>query len=151
MMVQLSICRNQVRDEGNCGEVTNRGEEPSFDSMRGTVPTGIDRIGVKREASLGEARGVRMTLTNFVEPPGADPHARWCGEGGQKWPPLPDLFGVFRFASTVRIVVVSLDHRVAIRWRYKFDGVAIKVLDDRPPSPFGVSRLCYDFRINLAQ
>ena len=20
----------------------------------------------------------------------ADPHARWCGEAGQQWPPLPD-------------------------------------------------------------
>jgi hypothetical protein len=67
------------------------GEEPSFDSVRGTVPSGIDRIGVKREASPGEVRVVRMTLTNFVEPPGADPPARWCGEGGQRWPPLPDL------------------------------------------------------------
>ncbi len=29
-------------------------------------------------------------LLRFVEPPSADPHARWCGEGGQRWPPLPD-------------------------------------------------------------
>jgi hypothetical protein len=27
----------------------------------------------------------------FVEPPDADPHVRWCGEGGQQWPPLPDF------------------------------------------------------------
>ena len=75
------------------------GEEPSFDSVRGTVPTGIDRIGVKREASPGEVRVVRMTLTTFVEPPGAAPHARWCGEGGQQWPPLPDLFHEHRAYS----------------------------------------------------
>lgn len=30
-------------------------------------------------------------LTTRVEPPGADPLAWWCGEGGQRWPPLPDL------------------------------------------------------------
>ena len=60
-------------------------------AFRRNVPTGIDRIGVERAASPGDARAVRATLNNFAEPPGADPHARWCGEGGQRWPPLPDF------------------------------------------------------------
>jgi hypothetical protein len=28
-------------------------------------------------------------LLRFVEPPGADPHARWCGEGGRNERPRP--------------------------------------------------------------
>ena len=39
-------------------------------------------------------------IQSRVEPPGADPHARWCGEGGQRWSPLPDLCGaLFNFVS----------------------------------------------------
>ena len=37
MMVQLSFCGNQVRDEGNCGEVTNRGEEACEDVRKRRV------------------------------------------------------------------------------------------------------------------
>ena len=34
-------------------------------------------------------------LKSFVEPPSAEPHARWCGEGGQQWPSLPDFASTF--------------------------------------------------------
>ncbi len=34
------------------------------------------------------------TLPRFEEPPDADPHVRWCGEGRQQWRPLPDLCGI---------------------------------------------------------
>ncbi len=27
--------------------------------------------------------------SQFCEPPGADPHARWCGEGELETPPYP--------------------------------------------------------------
>ena len=37
VMVQLSIFRNQVRDEGNCGEVTSRGEEACEDVRKRRV------------------------------------------------------------------------------------------------------------------
>jgi len=37
VMVQLSFCGNQVRDEGNCGEVTNRGEEACEDVRKRRV------------------------------------------------------------------------------------------------------------------
>ena len=31
-------------------------------------------------------------VVNSTEPPGADPHARWCGRGGRETaPPYPDL------------------------------------------------------------
>ena len=34
-----------------------------------------------------------VTVLRFAEPPAAEPHIRWCGEGCQRWRPLPD-FGV---------------------------------------------------------
>lgn len=37
VMVQLSIYGNQVRDEGNCGEVTSRGEEACEDVRKRRV------------------------------------------------------------------------------------------------------------------
>lgn len=37
VMVQPSIFRNQVRDEGNCGEATNRGEEACEDVRKRRV------------------------------------------------------------------------------------------------------------------
>jgi hypothetical protein len=37
VMVQLSIYGNQVRDEGNCGEVTNRGKEACEDVRKRRV------------------------------------------------------------------------------------------------------------------
>jgi len=37
VMVLLSIFGNQVRDEGNCGEVTNRGEEACEDVRKRRV------------------------------------------------------------------------------------------------------------------
>ena len=33
----------------------------------------------------------RYRLRTFVEPPDADPHVRWCGEGHPQGWPLPDL------------------------------------------------------------
>ncbi len=29
-------------------------------------------------------------MLHFIEPPDADPHVRWCGEGHRKRWPLPD-------------------------------------------------------------
>jgi hypothetical protein len=51
-----------------------------------TAPASKEKPAPRRRGLISSPRH----LTNFVEPPGADPHARWCGEGGQKWPPLPD-------------------------------------------------------------
>ncbi len=33
----------------------------------------------------------RQSLHSFIEPPYADPHKRWCGEGARQRASLPDL------------------------------------------------------------
>jgi hypothetical protein len=42
----------------------------------------------------------RLRLGSFWEPPSADPHARWCGEGERKTPPYP--FGRYSFRFRVQ-------------------------------------------------
>ena len=34
------------------------------------------------------------SLLLFAEPPSADPHARWCGEGARQRAPLPDACSI---------------------------------------------------------
>jgi hypothetical protein len=41
----------------------------------------------------------RTNLLIFVEPPSADPHARWCGEGARQRAGLPDFVRTLTFSS----------------------------------------------------
>ena len=52
--------------------------------------------------NLLSRRYSRSGLKSFVEPPYADPHVRWCGEGGQRWLPLPDFVRILRCDVFVR-------------------------------------------------
>ena len=50
---------------------------------------------------------VCLRVDLFWEPPGADPHAGWCGGWGAKTPRLPD--SIFPFWDTETILVPTLD------------------------------------------
>jgi hypothetical protein len=70
------------------------GEESSFDSMRGKRFDAMSRPGSTGSASneqpaLGDARAVRATLNNFVEPPGADPVPGGVGRAVRNGRPYP--------------------------------------------------------------
>jgi hypothetical protein len=41
----------------------------------------------------------RTNLLIFVEPPSADPHARWCGEGARQRASLPDFWHCLSFVG----------------------------------------------------
>jgi hypothetical protein len=60
----------------------------------------------------------------FVEPPGAVPHARWCGEGGQKWPSLPD--------SVAFLLNRNWQTKTAICLRFKLDDISHRIQVDVP-------------------
>ncbi len=55
----------------------------------------------------------RTNLLIFVEPPSADPHARWCGEGARQRASLPDLAIILAalvlsmYCKTVRAVLIG--------------------------------------------
>ena len=66
-----------------------------------------------------QAKGVLSLKTLWAELaqlPYADPHVRWCGESGQKWPLLPDF---------VRYYELIVDYRKD--WTY--GSVAFSVSD----------------------
>jgi len=58
--------------------------------------------------SLESEDPLGRNLLNFVEPPSADPHARWCGEGARQRASLPDF--VFSFGLR-NLKYASADHR----------------------------------------
>ena len=60
-MVQLSIFRNQVRDEGNCGEVTSRGEEACEDVRKRRVCGIATRTSSRQSCEAGRGDGNRFT------------------------------------------------------------------------------------------
>jgi hypothetical protein len=45
--------------------------------------------GLRRPENCGSRFTIRPRPDDFREPPGADPHARWCGEGRLKTVPYP--------------------------------------------------------------
>ena len=55
---------------------------------------------VSRKSLWAELAPPGRNLLRFAEPPDADPHVRWCGEGGPQGSPLPD-FGHLRLHSDV--------------------------------------------------
>ena len=71
----------------------NKGELPT-PAERGHCS---DRSQPIRRASISQPwaclrKGTQeRSLLLFAEPPSADPHARWCGEGARQRAPLPDL------------------------------------------------------------
>ena len=69
----------------------------------------------------------------FVEPPGADRHARWCAEGRQQCRLLPD----FGFAETSRSTGHTLRELVG---GVKLNSSKIRAMDEsKNPDPFDLS------------
>ena len=105
----------QVKDGHSL--VSNRGGWSAMvcSADRCSTPTGVDRFGGLCPASLEDVADQRLpppwaTQTQSLWTPA--PHRRprkftstkstaprWCGEGGQQWPPLPDLFAVLDCAE----------------------------------------------------
>ena len=46
-------------------------------------------------SGLAQLFGTISTSSYLTEPPGADPHARWCGRGAVSRPPIPIVVKVF--------------------------------------------------------
>jgi hypothetical protein len=57
--------------------------------------------GLLAASGLTEFLGTISTSSYLAEPPGADPHARWCGRGDGKPPPYPD-FGIIVIENRAR-------------------------------------------------
>jgi len=71
--------------------------------MAKTIASGVGMTNKwLQEQGLVSLKSLWASLASRVEPPGADPHARWCGEGGQRWPPLPDVRAGLRGKSGKR-------------------------------------------------
>ena len=51
-----------------------------------TDPARVDQPAFR----LSQRETQEQSVLRFTEPPDAVPHVRWCGEGGQRWPSLPD-------------------------------------------------------------
>gem|GEM_PF-5171261 len=98
---------DKILNGGNCGEVTNHGEEAREFAVKLALKLlqpeltvaatiiqpilGASCFGTPcfpREATLERACSSNWNRTVF-QSNCADPHVRWSGEGGQQWPPLP--------------------------------------------------------------
>ena len=69
-------------------------------------------MSVARDRCWFDRKGKWFTATthvvNSTEPPGADPHARWCGRGAVARPPYPDLL-VLDFLNAAKILFMVLE------------------------------------------
>jgi hypothetical protein len=76
-------------------------------------PTGGAIAGVVDEPSLARFGAATRSGTCLIlhEPPGADPHAGWCGEGGLKARPYPIRSHVASICACVlRYCALDLGH-----------------------------------------
>lgn len=68
MMVQLSISENQVRDEGNCGEVTSRGEEACEDVRKRRVCVFATRTSSRQSCEATNRNRIQGRCGQVSEP-----------------------------------------------------------------------------------
>jgi hypothetical protein len=52
--------------------------------MTASTTPDLNQVVASRRRVIDPALGEMLSLPILPEPPGADPHARWCGEGGQR-------------------------------------------------------------------
>ncbi len=64
-------------------------------------------------------------MLHYVETPSADPHARCCGEGGQRWPPLPDSLEIGETVPPHSPTLTSVAHDRPSTKRFQSDGSRI--------------------------
>ena len=89
-----------------------RSQRPGAGGGHGPGPQGSPELGAGHRAGTGTppagggaVDGEGPNMRNH-EPPGADPHARWCGEGGPDTRPYPNY--VLRQAATSFFTLSSL-------------------------------------------
>ena len=113
MLIRLGVPRRQA--------IRHARSRKSYWHMAKTIATGVGLTNAwLHEQGLLSLKTLWSDLApqRFrVEPPSADPHARWCGEGRQRWRSLPD-FCLVQLQLNVRTSGLALEMlvRLAVFW-----------------------------------